>query len=178
MPRVCDTCKSPYLLEVDEMVLAGWDVKEIQRVLKSKYPGNKLPSYDSLRNHARLHVEDVIDRGVESNTALKRQIRNEVKASILAATQLRKNLSIASEGLDQLWSEFIHTRDTRQLKQIGTLIGQVNKSIELLLKFQKEISQSQLTEDEVFERIMYCISEFPTEYVIKFKEKWEEFEHR
>lgn len=174
MPRSCDTCNSPYVADIDKMILGGWKIKEISRYLKGQYPGKKIPSYDSLTNHANKHVNEMIERGIESNLERKRIIREEVSKSVNVARQLHDNLIMLSDGLTALWQEWSVSRNWNRLKEIGTVINSINRTIELLLRFQGELNEDQLTEDQVFSRIMYCIRDFPTEYIMKFRDRWEE----
>ena len=80
--------------EIDKLMIAGWKVKEIERYLKGKYPKKILPSYDSLRKHKTNHVDEIIDKSVESNKHLQKAVRTKIRATITSADQL-----VASEVL-------------------------------------------------------------------------------
>ena len=172
----CKTCSSPYVEEIDQMILADWDVTEIVRLLKGKYPHEILPSYDSILRHKNLHVQEYINRGVKGSKARQSKIDDEIKSSILAAQQLRKNLQMTSEGLKQLWEQWLATQDYSKLKEVANLITAANKSIELLLRFSAEIAESKMTQTEVFNRLMWCIDDLPIDMIQKVKERWEKYE--
>ena len=169
-------CTSPHRKEIDELILKGWTLKEILRTLKAKYPDEKLPSYNSLKNHARYHVRDPIKEALEMNKEREKVIKRELKASMKAVELLRKNLERLSEILEKAWEEGIESSKKR--KEIGTLIWRANQTIELLLKYAEKVEGIQLSEDEILDRILYCIADFPPNLVEKFKERWDRYGKR
>lgn len=175
--RSCQTCRSEFVREIDQLILSNWTIKEIRRYLVGKYPDKRIPSYDSIRNHSVYHVREMIERGIESNKQRERMIRQEIQTTILAIRQLNRNLQMTSEGLELIWSEWTRTKSPSALRQLGDLISNTNKTIELLLKFSDQLTGTQLSEDQIFERIMYCIRDFPADLVKLFRNRWEEYEH-
>ena len=171
--RSCDSCNSPYIAEIDEMIEAGWKVKEVHRFLQGRYPDEVVPSYDSLLTHRRNHVEGVINRAVASSRRRQKTIRKEIKSSISSAGQLAKNLHMLSGSLDHLWSNW--DVDNPQIKILTSLITSINKTIELLLKFNKEITESEESAEDVFDKLMFCIRDFPPELVNTIVERWQTY---
>ncbi len=171
--KSCETCISPYLAEVDGMIEAGWKVKEVFRFLKGRYPDEVVPSYDSLLNHRRNHVEGVINRAVASSRRRQKTIRKEIKSSISSAEQLAQNLHMLSSSLDHLWSNW--DTDNPQIRVLTGLITSVNKTIELLLKFNKEITEADESAEDVFDKLMFCIRDFPSELVNTVVERWQNY---
>jgi len=171
--RNCDTCRSEFVKEIDQLILSGWTYKEILRHLKTKYPDKVIPSYDSLREHGKNHVHAMIERGVESNKEREKMIKKEIQSTIIAIKQLNRNLQMTSEGLEQVWSEWSRSKSPSALRQLGDLITNTNKSIELLLKFSDQVTKGVLTEEEIFDKIMFCIRDFPPEYIKMFRDRWE-----
>ncbi len=168
--RTCNTCKSPFCGEIDGMILAGWDNKEIYRYLLGKYPGQVIPSYDSICNHARKHVKDEISRALKNSKQRDKIIREEIRGSIEAVEQLKRNLKMVSDMLKEIFSDGLEDRNAR--KELANLIGTANETINLLLKYQEKVDQKVLSEDEIFDKLMRCVYDFPEEYVNKMIERW------
>lgn len=173
--RSCNTCESQYVDEIDSMIMAGWKFKEIYRYLKGKYPDDeKLPSYDSIKYHARNHVEGVINRAATSSRARKKAIEKEIKSSISSAEQLRKNLHYISQALIEFW-ENRDPGDTKDIKDLSKLITTANKTVELLLKFQSQIQDKGESTEDVYERLMFCLHDFPADKIDLVIERWEKY---
>ncbi len=176
--RPCDTCESQYVDEIDKLIMAGWKKKEIYRYLKGKYPdADNLPSYDSICNHATNHVEEVIERAVQSNRTRQRKIRAEIKSSISSAEQLRSNLAYISISLRNLWEgmEFGAGYNKDMYKDLSRLIASANKTIELILKFKNEIEGAVTSEDEIFDRLMYAIAVLQPDTIDMIRLRWDEY---
>lgn len=173
--RQCDTCNSPHREEIDKLLLAGWRVKEITRFMKGKYPDENLTSYDSLLNHKRNHVEALIDRSVESSRLLQKQVRENIKSTIQSAEQLRDNLAFVSLSLTELKNDWNDNRDPSRYKTLATLITSANKTIELLLKYQEEISKNAVSEDEIYERLIFSLTPIPVEFYDVVMKRWVDF---
>lgn len=173
--RQCDTCNSPHREEIDKLLLAGWRVKEIARFMKGRYPDQSLTSYDSLLNHKRNHVEAFIDRTLESSRLLQKQVREEIKGTIQSAEQLRENLGFVSLSLTELKTDWNENRDPNRYKTLATLITSANKTIELLLKYHEEITKNSISEDELYDRLVYSITPLETEQFDMVKKRWDEF---
>lgn len=152
------------------MILAGWDNKEIYRYLLGKYPGQVIPSYDSICNHARKHVKDEISRALKNSKQRDKIIREEIRGSIEAVEQLKRNLKMVSDMLKEIFSDGLEDRNAR--KELANLIGTANETINLLLKYQEKVDQKVLSEDEIFDKLMRCVYDFPEEYVNKMIERW------
>jgi hypothetical protein len=174
MGRQSHVEKSPFLDEIIQCLEKGWSYKEIYRYLKARYSGERIPSYYSIRNFGRKWTRE-IRKAVALDEKRQSIISREVRSSVLAAQQLRKNLEMCAQGLEALWSEWLKTRDYLKLRDLTNLITSTNRSIELLLKFQEEISEMPLSEDEILDRLLYCIRDFPPDLVTKFRERWEEY---
>jgi len=175
MGRISSVERSRFKEEIISLLEKDWSYKEIWRYLKARYPGEKIPSYDAIRNFGNKWRREIRE-AVKTDEIRREVVAREVRSSILAAQQLRRNLEMCAEGLQALWDEWLRTRDYSKLRDLTNLITSANRSIELLLKFQEEISEMPLTEEEIFDRIMYCIQDFPVEYIQKLKKRWEEFE--
>lgn len=173
--RSCNTCECQYVDEIDSMIMAGWKFKEIYRYLKGKYTDDKkLPSYESIKYHARNHVEGVMKKAAASSRARARAIQKEIKASISSAEQLRKNLHYVSQSLDQLW-QHADMEDATTQKRLTSLISSANKTIELLLKFKSQIQDKGEQVEDVYDKLMFCIHDFPSDMIDKVIERWENY---
>lgn len=171
--RRCNTCISPHREEIDQMVLAGWENKEIERYLKNKYPTDALPSYDSLCNHANKHVRDDVTRASKSSKQKDKAIKKEIKESVQAVQLLRDNLSMVSQMLKQAFADGIDTAPSR--RSLAELISRANDTIALILKFQDKVDRKAMSEDEIYERLMFCVADFPPEYVDMIIERWDKY---
>ena len=169
------TCTSPYREEIDKLMVAGWNNREIERFLKGKYPGNKIPTYESLRSHKANHVEAIIEKAVNSNQFLQKKVRNEIKGTIQTAEQLRSNLSIISISLKDLWDGFQDNRDPSKYRTLTGLIAAANKTIDLLLKYQEEISKTSVSEEEIHDKLFYAISGLDEESFNRVYERWNSY---
>lgn len=158
------------------MIMAGWKFKEIYRYLKGKYPNDqKLPSYDSIKYHARNHVEGMIKRAASSSRARQKAIQKEIKASITSAEQLRRNLHYISQTLTEFWeNRDITEKDS--IKDLARLITTANKTVELLLKFQSQIQEKGESSEDVYERLMFCLHDFPADKIDLVIARWEDYD--
>jgi len=170
--KQCQTCQSPHVEEIDKMILKKTEIKEIVRYLKGRYPDEVIPTYDSIKRHARLHVKELMKRAIDYNKEKDAIIRKEIKDSILAAQILRGNLEKLSKMLADTWEKI---EEPKARKEIGTLIWRANQTVEILLKFADKIEGVKMTQDDILERLLYCIADFPPEYIEKLKDRWEKY---
>jgi len=174
--RACNTCECIHVDEIDSMIMAGWRFKEIYRYLQGKYPDDKkLPSYESIRYHARTHVEGMVKKAATSSRARQKAIQKEIKASITSAEQLRRNLHYISQALIEFWDNR-DPEDTKDLKDLSRLISTANKTVELLLKFQSQIQEKGETSEDVYERLMFCLHDFPSDKIDLVIARWEDYD--
>jgi len=171
--RPCKTCNSPYREEIDELIREGWEYKEILRYLKGKYPNAKLPSYDSICNHARNHVKGEIERALKSNQQLQRKIRTEIRATAEAAEQLRENLILLKTMIQRAKEQGVSTPEDR--RALTSLISETNQTIRLLLQFSEKVDRSSMSEDDIYDRLMYAISGLDPKIQYEIAKRWDEY---
>ena len=157
-------------------MIAGWKVKEIERYLKGKYPKKILPSYDSLRKHKTNHVDEIIDKSVESNKHLQKAVRTKIRATITSADQLVASLNMVSISLKTYWGEFSNNTDPGKYRVLTNLINSANKTADLLLKYQEEINKNAVSEDEVYARLVWSLAGLPPETFNRIKDRWDTYD--
>jgi len=175
MPRNCNVCISSHLEEIDNMILDGWEVKEVYRTLKGKYPNENLPSYDSLCNHAKEHVRHDNVRQQQIEVRKKKAIEKEIKASIQAVEQLSKNLTMVSKMLRLAWEAEGALSNQAARKELSDLIWRTNQTVELLLKYSEKVDKKELSEDDIFNRLLYCMSGLPSDTVNLIMSRWDTY---
>jgi len=156
----------------NEMILSGWDYIEIYRTLKGKYPDEKIPSYSSIRNHALKHVEEYTERAAQHNEKMQEIIRQKIHSSADTVDQLLQNLEMSSKSLSSLWEEWSITGNVKLLSEISSMMRLSNSTINLLLKYSEQIEEKEMTEEQVFKKLIMCMRDFPPEYIKKFRERW------
>jgi len=174
MGRICKVCWSPHRPEYDEKIIQGWEIKEVWRRLAiAKY--NEKFSYESMRKHAKNHVKALIRSSIEASKLRQKTIDEEIKKSIEVSTQLRRNLQLCNDQLEAL--KDLSNPDTR--REIRDIIGKVNQTVELLLRFSDKITEHQSrvpTEEELMDRLRYSLQDIPWEYAGKILERFENYE--
>ena len=169
--RTCKVCNSPHVEEYNRMRFQeNRDIKEIWMYAKQKY--NEPFSYYSLRRHFQ-HVKREMDYLKRSSKLRQKIVEEEIKRDIVIAEQLRRNLEICAKHIEKYASKDQLTREEE--KSLINFIHQSNLIIEELLKWGKQLKLQPKTEN-IFERIMYCMRDFPPELLAKFEERWNSYE--
>jgi hypothetical protein len=112
MPKRCYTCTSPFVQEIDDLILKGWKYKSISRHLKKKYPDSEIPTYESIRYHAKNHVIDMVLR---EEKAIK-NIENYVEESIDKADDLKKEIEVLITKVEKAWKFWVDQENMNSQK--------------------------------------------------------------
>lgn len=171
MGRTNIVASSPHRAEYEKMRFEDRkSIKEIWIYAKEKY-GEDVGYYSFQRffkSHDRLMSE------MKKASKLRaRVLEEEIRKDIKIAQELTKNLDICREKIeDYSQREHLDQVETRAL--LGFL-GETRLIIEELLKWSSKIKIQPKTED-IFNRILYCMSDFSKEDIEKFQERWIEYE--
>lgn len=171
--RTCKVCTSNHRDEIDELIRNGWELKEIYRTIKGRYPTEKTPSYKSICYHARYHVRQLTSLTTELQKRRQQIIEQEMKASVQAVTQLKTNLQIVSDLLQKAMQEGID--EPKKREEIGMLIWRANQTIEMLLKYQQQIEHKDVSEDVILQKLLFCLSDVDPATVEKVIQRWNMF---
>ena len=169
--RQCKVCYSLHRREYEELRLKKHlKLSEIQEYAWNKYR-EKL-SIGTLSRHFRFHVEELLQAQLEASKLRTSVLREEIHKDIKVARALRENLEILNEQLMRV-SEMDSPEQRNEARQI---ISKINDTIELLLKFSDKIKlEESVSEDEIYERVVYALEPLPNEYVMEFKKRWDEY---
>jgi len=169
--RQCKVCYSLHRKEYEELRLKKHlKLSEIQEYAWNKYR-EKL-SIGTLSRHFRFHVEELLQAQLEASKLRTSVLREEIHKDIKVARALRENLEILNEQLMRV-SEMDSPEQRNEARQI---ISKINDTIELLLKFSDKIKlEESVSEDEIYERVVYALEPLPNEYVMEFKKRWDEY---
>jgi len=170
MGRYCKVCMSTHRDEYESMRLEkGLDVKEIWKYAIDKY--NENISYASFQRHFKHHVEEYIETIKRVNKLRDRIVKEEIKKDIEIAKQLRRNLEICSEKIESIIDKGDLSKEDESI--LLDYLGETRMIIEQLLKWSSKIQLQTASEDEIYNRILNCIRDFPYELIVKFKSRWE-----
>jgi ribosomal protein L11 methylase PrmA len=144
--------------------------KEIREYALNKY-GESF-SYAALSRHFNRHVESVMKRFLESERLRNKILHEQLRKDVKIAVKLTDNLEILSQEFEKVKN--LETPEER--KEAREIIGKINETISLLLKFSDKIPfEKEVDEEEIYERLLYAIEPLPPEYVVAVKERWEEY---
>ena len=167
--RDCKVCRSPHVDEYNELYFKKlWDISKIWRYAARKY--GETFSYETMRRHfARERMKR--DYLIKADRERDEYIRREIEKDIETAKILRRNLELCSAQLEQLKSDM---SDPEARKEIREIIGKINQTLELLLRFSDKIESKKEHFDleSFYRRIIKCMEDFPVELVVKFQERW------
>jgi hypothetical protein len=147
-------------------------IKEIWEYANKVY--NENISYSAFQRHFRYHVEEIIKASKRASRLRTRVLREELYKDIKIAQQLRRNLEICSEKIESLLKQERLSREDE--KTLLDFLGETRQTINLLLQWSSKINIEPMSEEKIFERIIACMSDFPIEYIQKFKERWNAYE--
>jgi len=169
MGRVCQVCYHPHRAWIEKRILEGWVKKEIYNEMKRK--DMNPPPYKSILNHARKCMQIYMDQSLKSDRLRKEKIREEIKRDLNTAKGLRQNLELLNRMIDRVIAESdVDDKATRE--ELSRLIHRVNETIELILRFSDKVGI--IEEPESLEdKIIYCLRDFPSDLIVKFKQRWE-----
>jgi len=173
MGRTCKVCWSPHRAEYDEKILKGWEIKEVWRYAITKH--QERFSYESMRRHARNDVKGLIRSQLEASKIRQQKIDEEIAKSIEVSEQLRRNLQLCNDQIKELST---NVSDAEYRKEIRDVIGKINQTVELLLKFSDKLSQTEYSvdpEEVLVDRLRYALQDIPWEYASKILKRFKQY---
>ena len=172
--RTCTVCSSPHRTEYEKMRFEERKtIKEIWKYANEHY-GENIGYYSFVR-HFNNHVESVIQEMKKASKLREKILQEEIKKDIRIAKQLTRNLEICAQKIEsKLQQGDLSPKDEKILLDY---LAETRLIIEELLKWSNKIN-IQPEEENIFERIIYCMQDFPEELIMKFKERWDNYEYR
>jgi len=172
MGRRCKVCDSIHLAEYNKLFHKGWEIKEIWR--KAITENNETFSYESMRRHFRNDVEGVLEAHKKADKLRKQILEEEIKKDIIVAQQIRNDLELLNDMLNKI-KDNIDDRGSRE--EILKIISKIHDTLELLLRFADQIQfKPRISEEAIYEKVVKCMFDFPTDLIIKFMERWKKYE--
>ena len=172
MGKSCHVCLSSNRAIYDKLRMEGREVKLIWRLSKTDYKDNI--NLHSFYYHFQNHLENIIEEGVKASKFREKQIEKEIYQSIEAAMALRQNLVLSNKQLEMLKDKM---DDPEVRKEIRDIMFKSNQTIELILRFIDKLqSRPKDSTENVFEKIIFCMKDFPPELILKFTERWKDYD--
>jgi len=162
--RVCRVCSSCLLLDYEKMYSVGKKVSEIKKYAVEK---NDDISYNSFARHFKKCSKN---RRISNVGEKDKLIKTEINTTVSIIKNLNRNLEVCSQKIDSLLKEpSPNTELLRFLSETRMTIGE-------LRSFMKEFNIKSLDEKEdIFNRILYCMKDFPINIIEEFERRWSEF---
>jgi hypothetical protein len=177
MPRVCAVCTSDLREEIEERLINNWTRIGIYQYLVEKYgkdyPG--LPPYKAICNHAK-HFSALVHRMSSSEKGILKQVERELTMQLSISRQLTLNLRNLQAQAEALYKLDRSLKDPQVRKELRDIIGRINETITICLKFFDRVFKKPKEEDEVRKRLEYCLQDLPAEAIEKVLQRWDEYE--
>lgn len=167
MGRRCKVCDSLHVADYDQKILSGWVVKEVWKYAMREH--QMIVSYEAFRNHANNCVRGMVQESRYASRLRQKKIDEEIQRDIQLVKQLTDNLSLCNEQVSKLKD----VEDPEARGEVREIIGRINQTVDLLLKFSDKLNiKPAVSEDELYDRVVRCMEDFPPEWILKFREKW------
>ena len=171
MGRDCRVCISPNRTKIDDLRTKGLEVKKIWRIIQIEYKED-IPIH-SLHYHFRNHLENIIQEGIKASRFREEQINKHISQGIEAARVLMTNLEKCAEQY-KLLGERIDDPEVR--REIRDIMSRSNQTIELILRFLEKVESKPVDKGEdVLQKIIHCMQDFPRDLIVKFSERWDNY---
>jgi len=174
--KQCRICVSPWLDEIDEYVTAN-KFKTIQALydfMCRKYGPKFDISYHTMRRHVN-HTKKELQWGVEASRFREQAIKDQIYKDIETVKITRNNLGILNK---QLSEAEVDLSDPIDRKEVRDIIRMINDTVGLLLKYSDKIQhKSEFSEEDLVQKMITCMKEFPMDLQMKFITKWKELKN-
>lgn len=166
MGRYCLVCQSPHVDEYNKLRLAGKPIKEIWAYSVNQY--NEVLKYWNFAKHFQ-HVEEVVESSIKEDKLRQTVIRENVKKDIAIVRRMTANLEMLNDKIQEK-KDLVSVDDERLL--LGYL-AESRMVIEQLIKWGSKLELS-VDDNEIYNRILKCMEDFPADLVEKFIIRWKE----
>jgi len=170
MGRVCFVCNSPHRSEYDKMRLDGKSIKEIHAFSHNTYNENHL-EYFHFQKHFMNHVTVLVDEQVKASKLRDQVVKEYIKKDIEIARQLHKNLEIVADKIDEKSKNMDNPNDEEMFLKFATESRMI---IDQFLKWGEKLSLQE-TDEDVFDKILKCMANFPPDLIQQFIERWKTY---
>jgi len=173
MPRRCKVCDSPHRAEYERLYLEErLPITDVYKIAVHKY--GETFSYDALRRHMRNHVDFYMELRKRIDKERKELYSRVLRQDIMVAEQLLENLKICQQKIESLAKKQQITPKDEQI--LLKWLGEARLTIEEILKWKDKIQwEEPKGSEEMIDVILRIIADFPEEYQIMFKERWEQY---
>ena len=171
--KTCRVCSSLHREEYEKMKLVENRTAKDIHEYSMKY--NEEIGYYSFVRHFR-HTKVQLDELKKSSKLRNKIVEESIQKDIAIVQRIQQNLDIC----DQLIGGFVDEGKLRELdpddfKLLFTAMSQCRLVIDQMLKWRKDVNVQTNTTD-LFEKILFCMNDFPLEQIVKFKERWEAYD--
>lgn len=165
MGRNCLVCQSLYEDEYSKLYRLGKKTSEILKYSKGK--GDSF-SYNSLSRHLKFHSRN---KQVSNREDRDKLLKEELRSTINIVRKLNKSLEICSSKIDSLMNE--------NSPELLKYLSETRMTIETLRNFLKDFNIKEIDQKEdIFNRIIYCMKDFPSNIIEEFERRWNEYSSR
>jgi hypothetical protein len=162
--RRCLCCDSLYEDEYSKLYGMGKKVSEILEYSRGK--GDTF-SYNSLVRHLKLHSRN---KQVSNREDRDKLLKEELGSSVNIIRKLNKNLEVCSSRIDSL------LEGSSPNSELLKFLGETRMTIQTLRNFMKDFNIKEIDQKEdIFNRMLYCMHDFPPDIIEKFSTRWNEY---
>jgi len=167
MGQKCLVCQSLYEDEYSKLYGMGKKVSEIFSYSRGK--GDTF-SYNSLARHFKKCSKN---RRVSDPKQRDALVKEEINTTISIVRKLNKNLEVCSNKIDSL------LEGSSPNSELLKFLGETRMTIQTLRNFMKDFNIKEIDQKEdIFNRIIYCMKDFPSSIIEEFERKWNEYSYR
>lgn len=168
----CYVCSDPHRKEIEEYFLKTKNVKYTLEWAKNNFD-TKI-TYYSLYKHIKNHFVSIIEASKKASKLRTEVIKRDIYQDLEISKTLTTNLKRLNEQLESLQPDSSKSRS-----EIRNIITKINSTIELILKFKSDLDLETISSEEELEnKILYCIEDFPVEYKEIFLKRWDMYESK
>jgi hypothetical protein len=169
MMRKCKVCTSPHREEYERLRLQEKKTyMELSEIAAKQY--NEMIHWNAFRRHMTRHCLPFIEHAVKSSKFREEVIKAQIKKDVLIATQLTEALEICRNKIQEKLK--LKDMDESDEKLLLEYIEEARLIIEALLKWSKELKLEQDTSQNIENKIIECMKDFPPDLVQLFLERW------
>lgn len=169
MGRSCFICNSPNLAEYNKMRLEGIPIKEIFAYSQNKYNEKHL-RYHHFQKHFSTHVEELVETQVKASRIRDEYVKTVIKKDMEIVKRMSRNLEIVADKIEEKAANMDNPVAEEMFLKFAT---EGRMIIEQYLKWGSKVQLQDTTQD-VFNRVIECMIDFPSELISKFIERWKE----
>lgn len=175
--QVCRVCSSIHKEIIEKMkFVENRKITDIHKYISDNYPEEDL-SYHSIQRHL-LHARNQMEHLRNTSELRNRIVEDSIKKDIEIAKRIERNLIIC----DQLLNTYIENGQlreltTEELRELFLTMAEARRVIDQMLKWRKDINIESSNTD-MYEKILYCMKDFPLDLIKKFRDRWDTYDSK